>query len=107
MYNQKIVVIYEGGGEVRKYLTESIKERLILPFLLSSRASLAGPTAMSLITSCRVKPRFLASVHINGKANWTEEIPPHADISEDFDTSFKSGVDGEWSDTTNVTTFWK
>merc|ERR1711935_308406 len=78
----------------------------IRPFLLSSLASLAGPTAISLITSWRVKPRFLASVHINGKANWTEEIPPQADIREDFDTSFKSGVDGEWSDTTKVTTFF-
>ena len=43
--------------------------------------------------------------YISGRANWTDEIPPQAPNREvSLEIHFKSGVDGEWSDTTMLMT---
>ena len=49
-------------------------------------------------------PRFLASDQKSGSPNWTEAIPPHADMKSPVSSSFTSSVQGAWSDTTMETT---
>src|SRR5204862_4085946 len=71
-----------------------------LPFRAERPARAAVLRDIQREMSASWKPRPEATVQTADKENWTDEIPPQAAMKSLFPLVFRSGVLGEWSDTT-------
>ena len=66
----------------------------------SSPAIAAGRSAIHRASRSRPKPRCRACDQTAGSPSCSEAIPPHAAPKSPSSSRFRSGVQGEWSDTT-------